>query len=255
MKVNINNTYFRRFLTAIILCFGTLAASAQEMAKEKSSRDFCSLSNFSYNNKMTVKEMRETVITAPNLLIVDGQLHGSISIKSGNRSDVLIRACIIAAGDTETEGRSLVKNIRVETGSVIKAANTPSDGWMVSYEIHVPRQTNLKLTTYHGGIEIKGVEGALEFQTTHGALSLRDVGGDVRGETMHGNVSVILSGSSWKGAGLDLVMMHGAVYVSLPENYAANIEIGTVNGTFYSNLKGLQKARKNRIEPRGSARL
>jgi hypothetical protein len=56
---------------------------------------------------------------------------------------------------------------------------------MVSYEIHVPHQTNLKLTAYHGGIEIKGVEGAMEFQTTHGALSLRDVGGDVRGETMH----------------------------------------------------------------------
>ncbi len=151
MKVNINNTHFCCFLTAILLCFASLGTSAQESAKEKSSRDLCSRSNFSYNNKMTVKEVRETIIPARNLLIVDGQLHGSISIKSGNRSDVLIRACIIAAGDTETEGRSLVKNIRVEPGSVIKAANTPSDGWMVSYEFHVPRQTNLKLTAYHGG--------------------------------------------------------------------------------------------------------
>jgi hypothetical protein len=44
--------------------------------------------------------------------------------------------------------------------------------------------------------------------------------------------------------------MHGAVYVSLPENYAANIETGTVNGTFLQQLERLTKGKKRTASSR-----
>ena len=228
----------------IVFCFSISAALAQDNGRQKSREDFCSRSNFSYLGRPTVKEIRETAFPAPNLLTVDGQQHGSISVVGANRSDVLIRACIITAGDTENVAHSMGKNIRIETGSLVKAANTPPQGWMVLYEIYVPRQTNLNLTAYHGAIGISGVEGAMEFKTLHGSLSLSDLGGSVRGRTVHGSLSVLLSGSGWKGAGLDLETTHGSVYLSMPRTYAATVETKTVHGSYYSNIKSLQTAKK-----------
>jgi hypothetical protein len=232
----------------IVFCFSISIALAQDNGEQKSREDFCSKSNFSYSGKTTVKEIREITFPAPNLLTVDGQRHGGISVVGADRSDVLVRACIIAAGDSADEARSVGRNIRIETGSMVKAANTPPQGWMVLYEIYVPRRTNLNLTTYHGSIGISGVEGAMEFKTLHGGLSLADIGGNVRGRTVHGGVSVVLSGNYWKGAGLDLETTHGGVYLSLPKTYAANIQTGTLHGTFYSNIKDLQSIRKEQFQ-------
>ena len=248
-KIKMNLTYKQiSAMLLIVFSFTISAALAQDSGEQKSSRDFCSRSNFSYSGKTTVKEIRETTFPAPNLLTVDGQQHGSISVVGANRSDVLVRACIITAGDTENEAHSMGKNIRIETGSLVKAANTPPRGWMVLYEIYVPRRTNLNLTAYHGGIGISGVEGAMEFKTVHGGLSLSDVGGNVRGRTIHGGVSAVLSGNHWKGGGLDLETMHGGVYLSMPKTYAANVQTGTLHGTFYSNLKDFQSRRKEQLQ-------
>ena len=49
-----------------------------------------------------------------------------------------------------------------------------------------------------------GVDGALEFETQNGGVSLSDVAGDVKGKTQNGGVNVSLSGSSWRGGGLDV---------------------------------------------------
>src|SRR5258708_5562034 len=56
---------------------------------------------------------------------------------------------------------------------------------------------------------------------------------------MNGGVNASLSGTSWKGAGLDLQTTNGGINLTLPENYAAHIETGTVNGGFSSDFPSL----------------
>jgi hypothetical protein len=56
---------------------------------------------------------------------------------------------------------------------------------------------------------------------------------------MNGGVNASLSGMSWKGTGLDLQTTNGGVNLTLPENYAAHIETGTVNGGFSSDFPSL----------------
>lgn len=129
----------------MVLSLAVSDALAQDKPKQKSSGAFCSTGNLPSDNKISVKEMREITIPAPSLLTVEIQQHGSISVKKSNRSDVLVRACVIAAGSTEGEARAFIENIRIESGSVIKAVNTPREGWMVSYEIYVPNRINIKL--------------------------------------------------------------------------------------------------------------
>jgi DUF4097 and DUF4098 domain-containing protein YvlB len=246
MKVYSGNTFFVLVL-AMVLLTGTTALAQDKSNKQYKKGDFCSHNNYSHNNKITYKETREMTMSAGSLLTVDGQRNGGIQVKGENRSDVLVRACVQTVGDTEEEAQSIAKNIRIETGSTIRAENTPGDsGWAVSYEILVPRSTNLNLTAKNGGISISGVDGTMEFETQNGGIHLRDVAGDVKGRTTNGGVHVQLSGSSWKGSGLDLQTTNGGVHLQMPETYAARIETGTVNGGFKSDIPALSVDRNER---------
>ena len=79
----------------------------------------------------------------------------------------------------------------------------------------------------------------MEFETVNGGVSLKDVAGDVRGRTTNGGVKVSLSGTTWSGTGLDVATTNGGVKLELPAIYSANIETGTVNGGFKSDIQGL----------------
>jgi DUF4097 and DUF4098 domain-containing protein YvlB len=249
MKVYSGITLFRFFgMLLVIFCLsGTAVFAHDRNDKQYKKRDFCSSNNYSYNDKVSYKETREMTMNAGSLLNVDGQRNGGIQIKGENRSDVLIRACVQTTGATEQEAQTIAKNIRIETSPNVRAENAPDDGiWGVSYEILVPRSTNLKLTALNGGISISGVEGTMEFQTQNGGISLSNVAGDVKGKTKNGGVSVALSGSSWKGSGLDVETTNGGVHLSIPETYAARIETGTVNGGFKSDIAALNIERNER---------
>lgn len=233
--------FFRYILLLTVFCLsGTIVfAQAKVEAKERS-REFCSNNNYSSDNKVSYRETREVAVSAGSLVSVDGKRNGGIKVKGENRSDVLVRACVQTLGATDEEARSLAKNIRIETGSTIRAENAGDESnWSVSYEILVPRSTNLKLSTHNGGISINSVEGTMEFETHNGGVSLSDVGGDVKGKTQNGGVSVNLSGNSWRGAGLDVETRNGGVSLSLPETYAARIETETLNGGFKSDFSAL----------------
>jgi hypothetical protein len=58
-----------------------------------------------------------------------------------------------------------------------------------------------------------------------------------------------LNGSSWRGSGLDVTTTNGGVVLTLPENYAAHVETGTVNGGFQSDFASLTVDRKDRSRP------
>jgi len=244
-KINSGNTFYV-LLLAILFLSGTVSAQ-DKSDKQYKKRDFCAGNNYSYNGKVSYKETRELTINAGSLLNVDGQRNGGIHIKGENRNDVLIRACVQTTGATEAEAQATAKNIRIETGSKIRAENAPDDGiWGVSYEILVPRATNLKLLALNGGISISGVDGTMEFETQNGGIHLRDVAGDVKGRTTNGGVHVALSGSGWKGNGLNLQTTNGGVHLEISESYQARIETGTVNGGFKSDIAALNAERGER---------
>ena len=233
--------FFRNAFLLAIICSSASVVFGQNKAEEKTkNRDFCSYNNYSSDNKVSHKETRELNVSAGSLVNVDARRNGGVRVKGENRSDVLVRACVQTLGTTEEEARDLAKNIRIETGSVIRADGTGEEsGWLVSYEILVPRTTNLKLTTHNGGISIGSVEGNIEFEAHNGGVNLSDVAGNVRGKTQNGGVNVSLSGSGWRGSGLDVETRNGGVNLTIPENYAARIETGTVNGGFKSEIAAL----------------
>jgi DUF4097 and DUF4098 domain-containing protein YvlB len=61
---------------------------------------------------------------------------------------------------------------------------------------------------------------------------LKRLGGNVKGETVNGGLSVELTGGNWEGEGLNAKTTNGGLSVSVPDNYSAHLETGTVNGGF-----------------------
>ena len=102
---------------------------------------------------------------------------------------------------------------------------------------------NLELKAHNGGISINSVEGNIRFETQNGGVNLDELAGDVRGRTTNGGVRVELDGTNWRGNGLDVETTNGGVKISMPANYAARIETGTVNGGFKSDIAALKVER------------
>ncbi len=227
------------FILVVFVLAGT-SLSAQDALKSKSyNREFCS-ETWSNGDKYGAKDLREFKLSAGSLT-VDGKRNGGISVKGEDRSDILVRACVQSWAETEQEAQSAVKAVRIDIGGVV-AADSPGGekNWSVSYQIAVPRGTNLKLTTLNGGISISDVDGNIEFEARNGGVNLANLAGDVRGKTANGGVNVKLDGNSWKGTGLNVETTNGGVKLAMSESYAARIETGTVNGGFSSDIPALK---------------
>jgi hypothetical protein len=215
-------------------------------ASSSAVKGFCESDNYgSRDGNVSFRDLRESVQPSTGDLAVDAGRNGGVKVIGSDRSDVLVRACVQTWGKTDAEAKAVAAGIKISSGSIVKADGPEEEKWSVSYEVLVPRNTNLKLNAHNGGIAIGNVEGRLEFETQNGGVSLRDVAGDVRGRTTNGGVNLALSGASWKGSGLEVTTTNGGVKISMPENYAANIETGTVNGGFRSDIPALNVSTEN----------
>jgi Putative adhesin len=141
---------------------------------------------------------------------------------------------------SQAEADSLAKSVRIETGGTVRAEGFSDESNIgVSYQILVPHNTNLNLTTLNGGIGISDVDGKIEFEAKNGGVHLSNLAGDVRGKTTNGGLHINLAGNTWKGNGLDVETTNGGVHLSMAENYAARFETRTVNGGFKSDIAAL----------------
>ena len=211
------------------------AFSQKESQKNKAHDSLACRDNWGNDKLANHCEIKEQTLAATDSTIeVDGKMNGGVSIKGWERNEILMRARIQAAGPTQAEADALAGQIKIETaGAKIFASGPPNrtdHWWSVSYEIFVPHRSNLSLKTNNGGIAIADVSGRLEFSALNGGVSLRRVGGNVKGATTNGGLNVELTGDRWDGEALDVNTTNGGVSISIPENYSAHLETGTVNG-------------------------
>jgi DUF4097 and DUF4098 domain-containing protein YvlB len=222
----------RSAMTTVMLCLAASAVFAQSDTRYSlNCRDQDSSDN-SRGRHCEVKE--QTIAQTGGTLSVDGMQNGGISVKAWERNDILVRYRIQTQAATQAEADSLASQVRVTTAGGQVRAEGPEMGrnahWSVSYEIFVPRQTDLSLRTHNGGISINGVSGRINFEAQNGGVSLKRLGGNVTGETANGGLSVELSGNTWEGEGLNVKTTNGGLSIIVPDNYSAHLETGTVNG-------------------------
>jgi len=184
-------------------------------------------------------EARELTIDADwETITVDGSMNGGIEVEGWKRDEIRIRAKIRAWSRDEDEARDILEEIEIKTSGEKIHASGPKlrgdrRGWAVSYELMVPRNSNLALETTNGGISITDVHGEIEFDATNGGISLTGLAGDVQGSTTNGGLTIELEGDRWNGKGLDVRTTNGGIEMRLPEGYSAELVTGTVNGSIH----------------------
>jgi len=212
-------TLFATFSALSLVACGLLAQTPTMTCENQGNR-----------NRAGFCEVRETTVAA-SVLTVDGRQNGGISIKGADRADILVRAMVQSQGESDAEARTTGAQVIVHTAGGAVQADGPTDkSWSVSYEIFIPRHTDLTLHTNNGGVSISGVQSSIEFHAVNGGISLKDVGGNVHGDTVNGGVSVTLTNATWAGQGLDVTTSNGGVSMKVPEQFSALLDVATVNG-------------------------
>lgn len=227
-------------LCAIVLLGGALAPSSAHAQRREYERtpeqwlDGCRHGDWGDDDREVYCELRDTTLAASKSLAIDGRQNGSVVVHGWDRSDVRVVAKVRAEGETTADAQALARDLHVVYRSGRISVDGPSEerhrSWSVGLEVWLPRQSDLDLEAFNGGIGVDGVAGRLDMQTTNGGISLRRVSGDVRGSTTNGGVTVELDGDRWSGAGLDVRTTNGGVTLSVPAAYNARLETGTVNG-------------------------
>jgi DUF4097 and DUF4098 domain-containing protein YvlB len=221
-------------LIAVLLAFLCLASTPHfAQRSEKEERGLNCNQNWN-SDRASHCVIKEQTIPASGAIDVDGKKNGGVSVKGWDRNEIFIRSQIQTWANTEAEAQAVATQIRIETAGGKIHAEGPAmegrQGWAVSYEIFVPRNTNLSLKAHNGGIGIADVRGQVDFDALNGGVSLRRLAGNVRGQTVNGGLSIELAGTRWDGEGMNVKTMNGGVNLVVPENYSARLETSTVNG-------------------------
>lgn len=212
-------------------------AAAQERERERTPEEWLRRCRDWGDDEERVRhcEVRDVTIPRPSgRLSVDGRLNGGIAVHAWDRNEILVRAKIQTWAQSQAEARRLAAAIRIRANdgriSAEESESGRRSGWSVSYDVYVPRRSDLDLRTHNGGIVVDGVQGRIDVEALNGGVSIRNVQGDLRGGTTNGGVTLFLDGDRWIGEGVDLETTNGGVTIIVPERYSARLETGTVNG-------------------------
>jgi DUF4097 and DUF4098 domain-containing protein YvlB len=227
------NKWLRRSAFIVMLTIVTTLSAFANNDEDKDKSMACR-DDWHSDRLLSHCEIKEQTLPAAGAISVDGRQNGGVSVKGWDRNEILARTRIQTAAPTQAEADALAQQITIQTAGAKIFANGPENRrdyyWSVSYEVFVPRRSDLSLTAHNGGIAISDVQGKLDFTTSNGGVALRRVGGTVHGGTTNGGLSIELSGDRWEGEEMDVKTTNGGISMSLPENYSAHLETGTVNG-------------------------
>ena len=221
-----------RLVLALFILLAPLAVSAQYEDRAQNWLQNCKYrGNY---DRAHFCELRNITLRPESKISVDGRENGGVAFYGWDRNEVRVVALIQTNADDDNQAEAVAKQVRISTSGGRIGAEGPSPQrrtwWSVSYEIYVPTRSNLEAITQNGGVSAADVEGDLDFQATNGGIRVANVGGDVHAETTNGGVSALLSGTSWRGKGLDLRTVNGGVSLTIPRGYNARLETGTLNG-------------------------
>lgn len=110
----------------------------------------------------------------------------------------------------------------------------------VTYQITVPRASNLDVETVNGTLAASDVAGRLRFSTVNGRITIERCAGEVDASTTNGSISADLTAVN--GRLVNLSTTNGRIAVSLPRTVAARVDAGTTNGSITSDIAVLTTA-------------
>lgn len=228
-----------RILLAVLWLGGAAFAAAAQAPAEPAFLLACQPGARVGRLKQQFCEVRDLAMPAPvgQSLLIDGG-NGGTTVRGWAGPDVRIRALVQSGGRTTEEAQALVRAVATVAAGNALRATMPDDGAerLVRYEVFVPTQTALVVTSANGSIRLENVQGRVEFRGNNGSVTLRNLGGQVTGSVINGSISIVLGGSQWEGEGLDVRSTNGSIRWQVPAGYSAQVQLSTSTGSLHTSL-------------------
>lgn len=221
----------RHTLVAAMLLLSTTPLVAQ--------RDQCR-EHWGDDDRAKVCEVRTLSARGIRSLRIDPGVNGGAEVEAWDRDSVGVEAKVISYASTDEAARALNREVHVTLQAGVLEADGPStahrEGWAVIFVVKVPRHFDLDISATNGPIEVAGVNGTMALETTNGPITLDGVSGDVRARLQNGPLTIGLTGTAWEGAGLNASTVNGPLTLRIPRDYNANLQTGTRNGPFNTDI-------------------
>jgi DUF4097 and DUF4098 domain-containing protein YvlB len=122
---------------------------------------------------------------------------GSIIVTGGDVTECSVIATIVGRAPSEEEAQLLAEQVKIELETVgdtltVKAEKPPRKNRCsvsISYDITVPKQTNIECASSYGSIEISNIKGKISGKTSSGSIEAKNIEGPAANlDTSYGSV-------------------------------------------------------------------
>jgi DUF4097 and DUF4098 domain-containing protein YvlB len=230
---------------------------------------------------MLAKHERQVVLSEPLQpgSLLSAQTHnGSIKVKGTDVTDCNLIATIVAHAATEDAAKELAERTKVKLehigSKLVAKIEAPSllfnQSVTVSFDVTLPKSTNLELISHNGTVEIATitgevnatthngdvitceVSGTAKLQTHNGSIECDKISGNVNLTTHNGNVNVDYSQTAPPVCDISMVSHNGNIKLIAPPNLSAAVQISTHNGSIKTDLPITVAGKINKNELQGT---
>ena len=200
------------------------------------------------------EKIDRTLDVKPGATVALTNVNGRITIGSWDQPRVRVIAYKEVEGkrdDASDVMKELKVTIEQRNGGVVITTHHPrrNEGFnsifdfflgnhiqaQVRYELTVPRTMNVDVTNTNGSIHLADVAGHLEVGTTNGKIEIARCSGSIDASTTNGGIHAELMRVA-KGTPLRFETTNGRIDVSVPHDFAGDVEAGTTNGSISTDL-------------------
>ncbi len=185
-----------------------------------------------------------------------GLVNGNITITPYDGNEVIIQATAPEEKrNTETTSNGMKKismaSFDVSAEEQDNEVEISTNSWQrkIHLEISTPKNTDLRVNTVHGKINVSGLNGKLEVSSVNGGINFKDIGGSIISNTVNGDIrGNFLSVTS--GEPMSFVTLNGDVDITFPASIKALAKMKSERGDVYTDFDMKVERTKPKVEQR-----
>ena len=142
-----------------------------------------------YGRRVTAKETRTFAVTGSPRVTLN-TFDGQVTVRGWDKQEVSYTATKTAHDDETLKGISIQTQQQGEAVS-ITATNNDQESGSVDFDVYVPRQSTLHVSSGDGALNLEGVKGQITLRSGDGPIEVANGGGQLQVNTGDGVIRVI----------------------------------------------------------------
>ncbi|NQT00886.1 MAG: DUF4097 family beta strand repeat protein [Planctomycetes bacterium] len=169
---------------------------------------------------------------------------GSITIEGQDVTNCDVTATITVKAPTEKEAKELAEKVKIElvqngntlTVKTTKPRKKRRRSISISFNITVPKQTALQISSDVGEIRLSNITENIKAQTDVGKISCQEISGDIDLKVDVGKVNVVYSKTAPAACNVTIKTDVGSIDITTPPECSAAVQADTDVGSITTDM-------------------